>query len=63
MIALYEFGQQILPNWLQCTTKCIERLYWEDLEQYDIFLSITKGSDNASNYTIGTYNNWVFNTN
>ena len=63
MIAIYEFRQKILPNWLQFTAKYMECLHWKDLKQYDLFVSIIKGSDNIANHAIGIYNNWMFDAN
>ena len=33
------------------------------MDQYDLFVSIIKGSDDINNHAIGIYNNWIFDSN
>ena len=63
MRAIHEFGQEILPGWLQCTTEFIEYRRWTELKKYDLVVSIFKGSNDIANQTIGIYNNWIFDMN
>ena len=63
MRAIHEFGQEILSKWLQCKAKFIEGKKLTELDQYDLFGRIIKGSDNIANHAIGIYNNWTFDSN
>ena len=63
MRAIHKFGKQVLLKWLQCTARFIKRLECKDLNQYDIFVSIIKGSDNIADHAIDIYNDWIFDGN
>lgn len=63
MKAIHEYGQEILPTWLQCTAKFIQKKKCQEVEQYDLFVAIIKGSDNVANHAIGIYNGWIFDAN
>ena len=41
----------------------MKHLQWQDLNQFDIFISIIKESDNIADYAIGIYNNQMFDPN
>ena len=43
--------------------KAIERKDWTELEQYDLFMSIIKRSDDIANHTIGIYNKYIVDPN
>ena len=35
----------------------------EDIEDYDLFLGVLKGSDGEVNHAVGIFNNWIFDGN
>ena len=62
--ALYDFGKESLPGWLQCKSNFISEIDWQiDLEQFDIFLGGLIGSDGEANHAVAIYNNWIFDAN
>ena len=64
LIAVYRYSMEILPNWLQLSRKSIKKVKWdEDINQFDLFLGVLKGSDGQVNHAVGIFNNWIFDSN
>ena len=60
---IYRHAIKILPNWLQCTSKNINKIHWNDIKKYDLFLGVLEGSDGQVNHAISIFNNWIFDSN
>ena len=44
--------------------KKINKVKWdEDIDQFDLFLGVLKGSDGQVNHAVGIFNNWIFDSN
>ena len=64
LTAVYKYGMEILPKWLQLSRKNIKNFRWnEDIKQFDLFLGVLKGSDGQVNHAVGIFNNWIFDSN
>ena len=62
--AVYRYGMEILPNWLQLFRKSVKKVKWdEDIKQFDLFVGVLKGSDGQVNHAVGIFNNWIFDSN
>ena len=62
--AIYHYLMKLLPYWLQVTRRGVKDMKWdEDIQNYDLFLGVLKGSDGQVNHAVGIFNNWIFDGN
>ena len=61
---IYSYASEILPKWLQCTSRHIKRIRWNvELKDNDIFVGGILGTDGVANHAIAIYNRWIFDAN
>ena len=61
---MYKYGIEVLPNWLQLSRMRIKEMSWnEDINRYDLFVGVLKGSDGHVNHSVWILNNWIFDSN
>ena len=45
MTKIWQFGNKILPKWMQVHTKSIGKIFWFDIKPFDILVTIPKRFD------------------